>query len=153
MKAVGLARRIYAVRDCFRNVIQVAFGVDVKQPGGDAQAIPSLAAMCSMVIGTAIQAQFDFDSAAKTDTHNDYLEEEEVIELTNEIYEAVPLYYRKWVIVYIFFELFVFLTSRMLSILQVGNCRSCTLHDTQHVSPPPHAFDHPTGRMSLVESQ
>ncbi|KIM91977.1 hypothetical protein PILCRDRAFT_106881 [Piloderma croceum F 1598] len=97
MRTAELVRRLYSVRDCFKNVLQVAFGVEAEKParrGG--KDIPTLGAMCSTVIGTTIQVQFDENAAAKTEGDDDYMEEEEVMALANEIYEAVPLHYRRW---------------------------------------------------------
>src|ERR1700691_1315290 len=61
MRTVELARRIYPVRDCFRNVVQVTFGT---AGTNGSRGIPSLGEMCSMVIGATIQTEFDENVAA-----------------------------------------------------------------------------------------
>ena len=96
VREMELARRIYAVRDCFKNVLQVAFGLEAEKTAGrDGEGIPTLRAMCSMIIGATIQAQFDQNAAAKTEGDEDYMEEEEVMELANEVYEVIPLHCRR----------------------------------------------------------
>jgi hypothetical protein len=149
IRAAELARRIYAIRDCFRNVVQVSFGVGVGVNGSYRHAlrIPSLAAMCAIVIGTTIQAEFDEIVAAKAANYNDHLDSDEVMELAYGMYEAIPPHYRRCVFVRLLCPLFVLY---VLSLIQVDNCQSCTVHDTEHVSSPPYALDHPAGRMSLV---
>lgn len=109
--------------------------------------IPSLAAMCAIVIGTTIQAEFDEIVAAKTADYDDHLDSDEVIELAYEMYEAIPAHYRRCVFVRFLGPLF---GLYVLSMIQVDNCQSCTVHDIEHVSSPPYAFDHTAGRMPLV---
>ena len=91
MKTQELSRRIYAVRDCFRNVVQVSFGTSEKcrSPGGR-DGVASLGAMCSMVIGSAIQAEYDSNVPANGGDDDEYMAEEELMEFANEIYEAIP---------------------------------------------------------------
>jgi hypothetical protein len=95
-KIMEVARKVYAVRDCFRNIVQVAFGVAAKKYHcDDGEGIPTLGAMCSMVIGTSIQAEFDDNIVAKGEDNDGYMEDDEVMELVNDIYEAVPTHYRR----------------------------------------------------------
>jgi len=95
-KIMQVARKVYAVRDCFRNIVQVACGVGAKKCHcDDGEGIPTLGAMCSMVIGTSIQAEFDDNIVAKGEDNDDYMEDDEVMELVNDIYEAVPTHYRR----------------------------------------------------------
>lgn len=96
MRTVELVRRLYALRDCFKNILQVAFGVETEKPARRGEKdIPTLGAMCSTVIGATIQVQFEENAVAKSEGDDDYMEEEEVMALANEIYEAVPLHYRR----------------------------------------------------------
>jgi hypothetical protein len=147
MRTVELARRLYAVRDCFKNVLQVAFGVDAEQPARrSGKDIPTLGAMCSIVIGTTIQVQFDENAVAKAEGDDDYMEEEEVMALANEIYEAVPLHYRRCLL--LLFPICCLLDS----IMQMDNRFPIPVHDFEHMSPSPHAFDCPAGCLPRVES-
>ncbi|KZP34316.1 hypothetical protein FIBSPDRAFT_5414 [Athelia psychrophila] len=96
MRTMELARRIFAVRDCFKNIIQVSFNAGGKSSiRRDRQSIPSLAEFCSMVIGSTIQDEFDTFSAKGRDD-SDFMGEDEVLDIANEIYEAVPTHYRRW---------------------------------------------------------
>lgn len=98
MRTMELARRIFAVRDCFKNIIQVSFNAGGKSSiRRDRQSIPSLAEFCSMVIGSTIQDEFDTFSAKGRDD-SDFMGEDEVLDIANEIYEAVPTHYRRCVI-------------------------------------------------------
>lgn len=98
MQSMEVARRIYAVRDCFRNIIQVSFGAGSKSSAvRNQQSIPSLAEFCSMVIGSTIQDEFDAFSAKARDD-SDFMGEDEVLDVANGIYEAVPTHYRRCVL-------------------------------------------------------
>lgn len=95
MRTLDLSRSIYAVRDCFRNVIEVSFGARSKvSMRKNNDSIPSLGAMCSMIIGTTIQEEHDSFSA-KGREEADYMDDEAVLELSNETYEAIPTHYRR----------------------------------------------------------
>lgn len=96
LHTLELARRIYAVRDCFKNIIQVSFSSGNKFGiRRDQQSVPSLAEFCSMVIGSTIQDEFD-EWSAKCRDDSDYLEDDEVLDMLNGIYEAVPTHYRRY---------------------------------------------------------
>lgn len=98
MRTMELARRIFAVRDCFKNIIQVSFSAGSESAiRRDQQSIPSLAEFCSMVIGSTIQDEFD-EFSAKGRDDSDFMGEDEVLDIANGIYEAVPTHYRRCVI-------------------------------------------------------
>lgn len=98
MKSLELSRRLYAVRDCFRNLVLTTFGTSARSSRRTgANGVASLAAMCSMVIGEAIQAECTTNTAAKELDDEERMDDEEIMEMTNEIYEAVPVHYRRQV--------------------------------------------------------
>ena len=78
-----LSRRIHAVCDTFKNIALVAYGKPCSQR------IPSLAAMCTLVIGGSMSAEnFDAIHSGQDSTDaNDLLD-------VDAIYEAVPPHYR-----------------------------------------------------------
>ncbi|KII92238.1 hypothetical protein PLICRDRAFT_172352 [Plicaturopsis crispa FD-325 SS-3] len=90
---IEMSRKIYAVRDCFRNVLHVAFGSDAPQ-----RRVPSLSALCAGIVGENIQPEVgteDDEDCARADHDLDA----ELTETINELYEAVPLQYRQWTLV------------------------------------------------------
>jgi hypothetical protein len=78
-----LSRRIHAVCDAFKNIAHVVYG----QPCS--QRIPSLAAMCTLVIGGNMPAE-NFDNV---DSGEDSTDENDLLDVDG-IYEAVPPHYR-----------------------------------------------------------
>lgn len=82
-----LSRRIHAVCDAFKNVAQVAYG----QPC--TERIPSLAAMCTLVVGeNMVAANSDSTLVGSGENSTD---ESDVLD-TDSIYEAVPPHYRRY---------------------------------------------------------
>ena len=79
-----LSRRIHAVCDAFKNIAHVAFG----QP--HSERIPSLAAMCSLVIGRNMPSE-DTLAGPDEDSFDDTLD-------ADGIYETVPSYYRRYLL-------------------------------------------------------
>ncbi|CCM00609.1 uncharacterized protein FIBRA_02645 [Fibroporia radiculosa] len=84
-----LSRKIYEVRDAFRNLVQVALG-----PGNghkpNSTRIMSLAAMCSVVVGEHIQSEL------RACEEDELVEDENAsAKLMDELYEAVPPHYRR----------------------------------------------------------
>jgi len=80
-----LARLLYAVCDAFRNLLQVTHGAVPGEP------IPSLAAMCCFVVGNNVPLSTD-------GPHEDQEEavcEDELMRVVDEIYDAIPTYYRR----------------------------------------------------------
>lgn len=89
-KSLELSRKIYAVRDCFRNVVQAVAGPQTrKAPTGRGCRVLGLAAMCSIVVGQNMQPESDEEA-------DEPVEEEEMLELVNELYEAIPPPYRRY---------------------------------------------------------
>ncbi|KAF9245001.1 hypothetical protein BU15DRAFT_71351 [Melanogaster broomeanus] len=74
-----LSRRIYAVCDAFRNIAQVAYG------HARTERVPSLAAMCTLIIGQNMPIT---NSDGSTD-------EEDIMEVVDNIYDAIPPHYRR----------------------------------------------------------
>ena len=91
IKSLELSRAIYDIRDCFRNLTRTVLGIEGL--GADYSGGVSLAAMCSRTIGQTIQAEFATEFASRAST----MDEHEEMELVIEIYEAVPMHYRKYV--------------------------------------------------------
>ncbi|KAF8557982.1 hypothetical protein OG21DRAFT_79678 [Imleria badia] len=85
-----LSRQIHAVCDAFKNIAHVAYGQPCKQR------IPSLAAMCTLVIGGNMPAT-NSDSTS-VDSGEDSTDENELLDVDG-IYEAVPQHYRRFLIV------------------------------------------------------
>lgn len=98
IQTLALSGAIYGVRDCFKNLVQVAVGASDKPSG-----IASLGAICSMVIGNTLQVENDSRITAMGD--NDHLDDEEIMEIVNNVYEAIPSRYRRFVLHVRFHEL------------------------------------------------
>lgn len=77
-----LSRRIHAVCDAFKNIATVTF----RQPCGER--IPSLAAMCTQVIGENMPAANTLADLDRDSTDN-------ILDVDG-IYEAVPPHYRRY---------------------------------------------------------
>jgi len=78
-----LSRRIYAVCDAFKNIAHVAYGRPCSQR------IPSLAAMCTLVIGGNMPAE----NSDSIDSSDDSTDEHDPLDVDG-IYEAVPPHHR-----------------------------------------------------------
>ena len=87
----ALARQIYAVTNAYRNVVQATAlasdGLD-----GSSRGVLSLADMCAATVGRNLQAQVARGLAALDG------EIDEVVEmaLSGEVYESVPMHYRRY---------------------------------------------------------
>ncbi|KAH7915233.1 hypothetical protein BJ138DRAFT_1055388 [Hygrophoropsis aurantiaca] len=86
-----LARKIYAVCDSFRNVVQVAFGPPCHNR------IPTLAALCSVVIGQNIP--LDGDNLCDETGEAAQAGDESLMKFVDDMYEAVPAHTRRWTVV------------------------------------------------------
>lgn len=82
--ASELSRKVYAVRDCFRDILLATGQRDKLESGGGPVRIVRLAEMCSMVIGDTIE-----DEGATTNE-----EKETMAEFADGIYDVIPLEYR-----------------------------------------------------------
>lgn len=91
-ETLELSRKLYAVRDCFRRIVQVAFGAEAllegSARGGPRSRVLSLSAMCSIVVGQNIA-----DYTEETDEFD--MDNGESIEIINELHEWVPLHHRR----------------------------------------------------------
>ena len=83
-----LSQKLYAVRDSFRDLVVKTATRLGSMPARDRWSITSLSAMCSIIVGENIHPDFNTDTS-------DGMEEEELIDAINDIYEAVPLQYRR----------------------------------------------------------
>ncbi|KAF9222612.1 hypothetical protein BS17DRAFT_783135 [Gyrodon lividus] len=86
-----LSRRIKAVCDAFRNIAHIAYGISCTQR------IPSLAAMCTLVIGQNIPITSSDGSTNSPDqvpTHED-----DIMEVVDGIYDSIPPHYRRFSVV------------------------------------------------------
>ncbi|KAH7920928.1 hypothetical protein BV22DRAFT_1020341 [Leucogyrophana mollusca] len=81
-----LSRKIRAVCDAFRNVVQVAFGVTCHEH------IPTLGALCSTVIGQNIP--LGGVGAISDRNEDDQVDDNELLQLVDDIYESVPPHLR-----------------------------------------------------------
>ncbi|KAL4080199.1 hypothetical protein V8B97DRAFT_1864576 [Scleroderma yunnanense] len=86
-----LKRRIRAVSDAFRNVVYGTFGTPCTER------IPSLAGLCSSVIGNNIPVT-DVDLSG-TDSEADLLDEDDITTFADEIYESIPSHHRRFAVV------------------------------------------------------
>ncbi|PCH43960.1 hypothetical protein WOLCODRAFT_144772 [Wolfiporia cocos MD-104 SS10] len=83
-----LSKRIYEVRDAFRNVVQVALGIEEMEQRTTPARVMSLAAMCSAVIGENILATIE--SSGESNAAPWELNENVEILVMEELYDAVP---------------------------------------------------------------
>ncbi|KAN0130290.1 hypothetical protein V8E53_011913, partial [Lactarius tabidus] len=87
-----LARQIYAVTDAYRNVVQAALTSDLD---GSPRGVLSLADMCAATVGRHLQAEVVKGLAALDGEIDEALE----MSLSGELYESVPMHYRRWTLV------------------------------------------------------
>jgi hypothetical protein len=80
-----LSRLIHAVCDAFRNLLQVTHGAGPEEP------VPSLAAMCCLVVGENVPLGSDGTHAGQEEA----VGEDELMKVVDEIYDAIPTYYRR----------------------------------------------------------
>lgn len=83
-----LKRRIRAVCDAFRNVVYGAFGTPYTER------IPSLADMCSSVIGNNVPVTTT--DLLGTDSEAESVDEDDIIAVADEIYESIPSHFRRY---------------------------------------------------------
>lgn len=98
-KYIELSRNIYAVRDSFKNVVQVAFGDDRRTsvlPAPQKTNVLSLSALCCVVVGRELATDRD-TTGEKDEEDSDEEAAEETSSWMDELYDAVPFHIRKWV--------------------------------------------------------
>ncbi|KIJ67593.1 hypothetical protein HYDPIDRAFT_166133 [Hydnomerulius pinastri MD-312] len=85
-----LSRRIHAVCDAFRNVAHVAYGNPCTER------IPSLAAICTLVIGQNIPIGHD---GSQSGSDEESADDDDIMKIVDDIYDAIPSHYRRFSIV------------------------------------------------------
>ncbi|OBZ68332.1 hypothetical protein A0H81_11771 [Grifola frondosa] len=92
-----LSKRIYEVRDAFRNVLQATSGAPHVSEGPQVAQVPSLAGLCAKIVGEHIQSELD----AYEPEEDDDADAEDVwkAEIMDKIYEYVPPHYRHFTVV------------------------------------------------------
>ena len=82
IESLEISRKVYAVRDCFQGIVSKTH----RNETAGMRRVMSLAAICSIVVGENVQYEVDMN--------NDDMED---VNVFNDIYEAVPLQYRRYV--------------------------------------------------------
>ena len=94
-----LSKAIYDVRDAYCNIVQVAFGTQAGSRTGTPEFISrrgrvrGLASICASVIGEQIE-----EEARGLREQQDEPNQDEDMELLNDIYDAVPMHYRRYAV-------------------------------------------------------
>lgn len=86
-----LAQKTYAVRDCFRNLVAAVLGNGRNQVEEN-----SLAALCAKVVGITIEEEVQ-DAADDTEMDKFVEDDDVALEITGNLYEAVPQHHRRYV--------------------------------------------------------
>ncbi|KAH9945696.1 hypothetical protein B0H21DRAFT_791568 [Amylocystis lapponica] len=97
LENLQLSKKIYEVRDAFRNVVQVALGSPHAGQSSGAPRIMSLAAMCAVVVGENIQNEV-LAFQHREDSDGD-MDDHEAAEFLEELYEGVPTHYRSYTVI------------------------------------------------------
>lgn len=88
---LDLSRKIYAVVECFRNVLQASFGPD--RDAGERKAFLNLTDICAAVVGENVQAEIEWTA---DDDEEEGVEEDAERAIVDDIYEAVPSRFRRY---------------------------------------------------------
>ncbi|KAF9497238.1 hypothetical protein BDN71DRAFT_1444971 [Pleurotus eryngii] len=91
---IELSRKIYVLRDCFRNVVAGALG---KDHGASAQ-VPSLASLCATVMGEALNQHMQ-ELEREIQEEKESVDDAELLEAVESLFEAIPAHQRKWSLV------------------------------------------------------
>lgn len=91
---LDLSRKIYAVVDAFKNVLQASFGAERDE--GEKTAFLSLTDICAAVVGENVQAEVEWTAEDDDDDEED-IEEDAERAIVDDIYEAVPSRFRRYV--------------------------------------------------------
>lgn len=89
---LDLSRKIYAVVDAFKNVLQASFGAERDE--GEKKAFLSLTDICAAVVGENVQAEVEW--TAEDDDDEEDIEEDAERAIVDDIYEAVPSRFRRY---------------------------------------------------------
>lgn len=92
-----LARRIYAVVDAYKDIVQKTMAIHKSSSPG--QRLPSLAALCATVVGNDLELNSKDCSDSESDEDHDELA------AMNSLYQEVPCQYRRCVLAQLFFFL------------------------------------------------
>ena len=110
---LALSKKIYGIRDAFRNVINIAFGCGPDEPHSRTSAssamsadhtassskgrVVSLAGLCAIVVGKelGVSQGGDRDDGEESTDDEECGDEEEGTEWVDEIYEEVPFHVRR----------------------------------------------------------
>lgn len=84
IESLEMSRKLYAVRDCFQEIVSKTGRKNIATTG-TRRSVMSLAAICSVLVGENMPSEVDVNS--------DDVEDENLV---NDIYEAVPLQYRRF---------------------------------------------------------
>ncbi|KAI0266980.1 hypothetical protein BC834DRAFT_969029 [Gloeopeniophorella convolvens] len=90
----GRARQVYAVADAYRNIVQASFPGDAERSGSGTLALTDV---CAAVVGRNIQAEVARCTAELVD--EDQFDDAKEKTLIDELYESVPLRFRRWSLV------------------------------------------------------
>ena len=85
IESLEMSRKVYAVRDCFQEIVNKTVGKKDTAMTRPPRSVMSLASICSVVVGENMQFEEDVVSDDGIDPN-----------LVNNIYEAVPLQYRRY---------------------------------------------------------
>ena len=87
-----LSKRIYEVRDAFKNIVQSTFGAE-KDVAEEPSTVTPLSSICARLVGEHIQSEMDASLEACSDAEG----REDVIRnsVMDDLYEQVPSLYRK----------------------------------------------------------
>ncbi|KAG5649555.1 hypothetical protein H0H81_003106 [Sphagnurus paluster] len=88
MDQAEMARRVYAVRDSFRDILVNTCGTrnETSSSADSAPPFPRLTALCSTVVGENMECEGESDESDG---------EEEIVTLLDSIYETIPLEHRR----------------------------------------------------------
>ena len=128
-----LSKKIYAVRDAFKEIASKTSNATVSAALVTPTRIPKLASLCASIVGRSMEAKeiMSDDNEEVDDEDEDVLDEQFV----EQLYDAVPLEYRKYV------APIPFLAHRLCSLNSVQRLShipwpsfSITVHTTPHCS-------------------
>lgn len=102
-ESLELSRRIYDVRDAFRNVLQATLSPSSNSRRSsvrNVRAVPegrirSLAVLCAMTVGQHIEDQIAIN-VEEREEDEDETEDDGELKVVDSLYEAVQPQYRKW---------------------------------------------------------
>ena len=87
---IDLSRKIYALRDCFRNVVAGALGKDLGVP----TQVPSLASLCATAMGEALNQHME-ELEHELQEEKETVDDSELLEAIESLFEAIPAHQRK----------------------------------------------------------